>query len=238
MHLPMYEQVSQAKDLAAFRCGLIDFAHDLGFGLFGSVMVFQRDGSRRAAESFGVSNTPEAFHAAAYDPSHAKRDPVRQQLMQTNTPLVYDQEFYVKAGAGDLWDMQAPYGFKTGIAVAVHMPGYRRFFLGVDRDEALPRDAAKLSRMIADLQLLAVHAQEAASRLLVPTGDRLPVPTLLPRQLEVLRLTMDGKSAWVVGNSLGISENTVNYHLKQVFRKLDVSTKHQAVLRAMDLGLL
>ncbi|MCP6151537.1 helix-turn-helix transcriptional regulator, partial [Klebsiella pneumoniae] len=58
------------------------------------------------------------------------------------------------------------------------------------------------------------------------------------RQLEILKLTMEGKSAWVVGTLLGISENTVNYHMKQLFKQLDVSTKQAAVLKAMELGLL
>ena len=42
----------------------------------------------------------------------------------------------------------------------------------------------------------------------------------------------------MVGSLLGISENTVNYHMKQLFKLLDVSTKHHAVLKAMELGLL
>ena len=133
-----------------------------------------------------------------------------------------------------MWEMQAPFGYRTGLAVSVHMPGYRRFLLGVDRNEALPSDPIRLNRMIADLQLLAVHAQDAAARLLVP----LKVPRLPQRQLEILRLTMEGKSAWVVGSLLGISENTVNYHLKQLFKQLDVSNKNHAVLKAMELGLL
>lgn len=234
MNLQRYEQVSQAADFASFRKGLIDFAHDMDFGLIAGVLAIERRGAGEKSEYIPIGNTPAEFLAAASSAENARRDPVHRHVMRNAAPLVYDQRLYVDANAGDLWEMQAPFGYRTGIAVSVHMPGYRRFLLGVDRAEALPTDPVKLSRMLADLQLLAVHAQDAAARLLVPTS----VPRLQPRQLEILRLTMDGKSAWVVGSLLGISENTVNYHMKQLFKQLDVSNKNHAVLKAMELGLL
>lgn len=238
MNLQRYEQVSQASDLTSFRQGLIDFANDLDFGLVVGVLAIEHRGPGSQPEYISVGNTPQQFLEASRNPDNAKRDPVHQRLMRQSTPLIYDQNFYVEANAGDLWEVHAPFGYRTGIAVGVHMPGYRRLLLGVDREKPLPKDPIKLNRMIADLQLLAVHAQDAAARLLVSARKAEVKPKLQPRQLEILKLTMEGKSAWVVGSLLGISENTVNYHLKQLFRQLDVSTKHHAVLKAMELGLL
>lgn len=236
MNLQRYEQVGQAADLASFRQGLIDFANDLDFGLVSGVLAIERRGPKAKTEYFSIGNTPKEFLAAQVDPENAKRDPVHRHVMSNAAPLIYNQRLYTDAGAGDLWETQAPYGYRTGLAVSVHMPGYRRFLLGIDRDKPLPTDPIKVSRMIADLQLLAVHAQDAASRLLIQVK---PSPVRLqPRQLEILKLTMEGKSAWVVGSLLGISENTVNYHLKQLFKVLDVSSKSHAVLKAMELGLL
>jgi DNA-binding CsgD family transcriptional regulator len=236
MNLHRYEQVSQASDLAAFRQGLIDFANDLDFGLVVGVLAIEHRGPAAKTEYISVGNTPQAFVEASKDPEYAKRDPVHQRLMRQSTPLIYDQQLYVESGAGDLWEMIAPFGYRTGVAVGVHMPGYKRLLLGMDREAALPRDPVKLNRLIADLQLLAVHAQDAAARLLVSTREA--IPKLPARQLEILKLSMEGKSAWVVGSLLGISENTVNYHMKQLYRQLGVSTKQQAMLRAMDLGLI
>ncbi len=47
-----------------------------------------------------------------------------------------------------------------------------------------------------------------------------------------------GKTGWEVAVIMNCSEATVNYHLKQVFRKLHVTKKVQAVSRAMALGVL
>jgi LuxR family maltose regulon positive regulatory protein len=41
-----------------------------------------------------------------------------------------------------------------------------------------------------------------------------------------------------IGEHLYLSFNTVKTHIKSIFRKLDVSTRRDAVVRARDLGLL
>ena len=101
-----------------------------------------------------------------------------------------------------------------------------------------PFPSGELTRIVADLQLFAVHAQDAAMRILTPSlvsGDR---PSLTPRELEALRWTMDGKTAWEVANVLGISERTAVLHINNAMHKLDCVNKHQAVLKALRLGLI
>lgn len=61
---------------------------------------------------------------------------------------------------------------------------------------------------------------------------------LSARQLEVLEWMARGKTSWEASVIMRCSEATVNYHLKQVFRKLDVTNKVQAVSRAMAKGML
>jgi DNA-binding CsgD family transcriptional regulator len=68
-----------------------------------------------------------------------------------------------------------------------------------------------------------------------PNGDRRP---LTERELEALRWTMEGKTAWEVGSILGISEQTAVRHLSNATRKLGCVHKHHAVVTAMRLGLL
>jgi DNA-binding CsgD family transcriptional regulator len=92
--------------------------------------------------------------------------------------------------------------------------------------------------MVADLQLFAVHAQDTAMRILLPEPLRPEAPGLTPRELEALRWTMDGKTAWEVGNILGITERTAVLHVSNAMHKLGCSTKHQAVLKALRLGLI
>lgn len=236
MRLQRFLDVSQSCDVETFTRRLIGFAHELDFGIATAVLVTAAPGTDPMVVSVG--NTPDAFREASHNPSDVKRDPVIRRLKALSVPFIYDQDLYVDEGAGDLWEQQAAHGYRTGIAVALHLPGHRHFLLGVNREAELPHEDEKLTRMLADLQFLAVHAQDAAQRLLVPADIDGDAPHLTPREIDILRLTRDGKSAWVAGQILAISEHTVNFHLRNIQRKLNTTSKHQAVLVAMRHGLI
>ena len=238
MLLERYFEVSQAPDVSTFETRLVSFANELDFAHVNGVLVIDPPGPGERPSFITIGNTPDAYLEASRDPTASARDPVNRRLKSLSVPFVYDQALYASSGAGDLWETQAAFGYKTGVAVALHLPDYRHFLLGVDRDDPLPRAAHRLSRLMADLQLLAVHAQDAASRLLAPPSDLGDVPELTRREVEILRWTMEGKTAWAVGTILGVTEGTVNFHLRNIFRKLGASSKHQAVLKALKMRLI
>ena len=60
---------------------------------------------------------------------------------------------------------------------------------------------------------------------------------LSERQLDVLRLLIRGRSNKLISRELELSESTVKTHLAAVFRKLEVNTRTQAVVKAAALGL-
>ncbi|GAB4557351.1 MAG: hypothetical protein Tsb007_16740 [Rhizobacter sp.] len=93
--------------------------------------------------------------------------------------------------------------------------------------------------MTSALHLFAVYAQESAMRVLLPEArQETRLCNLTPRELECLRWTMEGKTAWELGRILGISEQTAVRHLFNASKKLDCVNKHQAVLKALRLKLI
>ena len=167
-----------------------------------------------------------------------RRDPVTQHCKRNSVPIIWNQDTYTTVGQGQKWEEQAHFGYRTGIALALHLPEGRHFFIAVDRDQPLPGSSAEVTRMVADLQLFAVHAQDAALRVLLPPSPQADIPNLTPRELEGLRWTMEGKTAWELGNILGISERTAVLHVNNATHKLGCVNKHQAVLKALRLGLI
>jgi DNA-binding CsgD family transcriptional regulator len=61
---------------------------------------------------------------------------------------------------------------------------------------------------------------------------------LTGRELAVLRLLADGKTAAAIGRTLGISPRTVHVHLTHVYGKLGVHDRLMAVSVARQVGLL
>lgn len=232
-----YLDIGTAGDRATFETRLVRFAQNLDFQIVQAVMMVKQPSQPSVVAR--LSNLPSSFQEASMDEDDSRRDPVLQRLRAASLPFAYDQDTYVRAGAGDLWESQARYGFRTGISMSLHLPGGRQFLFGVDREQPLPADDGELARLMADLQLLAVHAQETAARVMLPRKLRSDDgPRLTPREREVLLWTREGKSAWAIGQILSMSEHTVVFHLRNAMGKLEVSSKHSAVLKAMELGLL
>lgn len=67
--------------------------------------------------------------------------------------------------------------------------------------------------------------------------DRL-IEDLTARERDVLALVADGRANRDIAARLGISEHTVKFHLASLFGKLGVSTRTQAVRRALDWGVI
>lgn len=60
---------------------------------------------------------------------------------------------------------------------------------------------------------------------------------LTPRQVDVLRLLIDGRSNKAIARAMALSPSTVKTHLEAIFRRLNASSRTQAVVAAARLGL-
>ena len=83
--------------------------------------------------------------------------------------------------------------------------------------------------------------QPAVATRLLDRFSRRPAPaqeTLTERELDVLRLLARGSANKEIGAALHISESTVKTHVANIFQKLDVSDRTEAVTAALRRGLL
>ena len=231
-----FSEVLKSRNRDEFRGEIVAFTRRLGFETFSAMVVI--DHLLGEAEFITIDNTPRDYKESFQNPKNGRRDPVMQHCKRQSVPIIWDQTTYVSRGLGDKWEEQARFGISNGVALALHMPEGRHFFIGVERDQPVPTDPGELTRVVADLQLFAVHAQDAALRILLPSPADPTVPSLTPRELEAMRWTMEGKTAWEVGDGLGISERTAVLHDNNATHKLGCVNKHQAVLKALRLGLL
>ncbi|MBL8350679.1 MAG: LuxR family transcriptional regulator [Burkholderiaceae bacterium] len=231
-----FTSVLHAGSRDDFRSEVVRFTQALGFSTVSAMAVVDHSVGR--SEFVAIDNAPPGYAEAINDVPSMRRDPVMQHCRRHSVPIIWDQDTYTSQGLGELWEEQARFGYRTGIAMALHLPEGRHFALGVERDQPLPSDGGELTRLVADLQLFAVHAQDAALRVLSPAPRQPERPSLTPRELEALRWTMEGKTAWEVGAILGISERTAVLHVTNAMHKLDCASKHQAVLKALRLGLI
>ena len=68
--------------------------------------------------------------------------------------------------------------------------------------------------------------------------ERIQSLGLTEREMEVLQLISEGFSNVEIGERLFVSENTIKTHVSNLFVKLDVKRRTQAVTRAKELRII
>jgi NarL family two-component system response regulator LiaR len=84
-------------------------------------------------------------------------------------------------------------------------------------------------------------AQKVFSRLGAAGGERVePVPLveLSDREMEILRMAARGMSNQEIATQLYLSRRTIQAHLANIFDKMDVGSRTEAVLQALRKGWL
>ena len=69
-------------------------------------------------------------------------------------------------------------------------------------------------------------------------AENKPIETLTPRETDVLKLAARGYTNKAIGAQLHLSDRTVQGHLANIYGKLHVATRTEAVMRAVSLGWL
>jgi len=100
-----------------------------------------------------------------------------------------------------------------------------------------------LKSMPQDELLTVIRSVHAGKRHVPPEvaavlAEHLGEEDLTPRELQVLQLIRDGSKNKQIADQLSISENTVNFHIKNIVDKLGANDRTHAVTIALRRGLL
>jgi len=104
--------------------------------------------------------------------------------------------------------------------------------------EEVPEYIIEAVRGVAHGQAGWVSRKVAALLSQILLKDKEDGTALTTRELEVLRLVVDGKTNDQIGVSLGISVKTVENHLHAIFRKMGVISRVEAAVMAVRESLI
>ncbi len=88
-----------------------------------------------------------------------------------------------------------------------------------------------------------VECQNAILEVVVPQlnrvlNDKSETVSLTVREKEILVWVKEGKNNWEIASILEITQDTVKFHLKNIFQKLNVANRSQAIMAALEHNLI
>lgn len=135
-----------------------------------------------------------------------------------------------------LWDAARDHGLRKGISQCLMLPNHALGFLSVSRSSLLgkmmPDDEIELRlQTLVQLSLLALTRLEDQMVLT-------PEMRFSKREREILKWTAEGKTSAEIAMILSISENTVNFHQKNMQKKFNAPNKTQIACYAAATGMI
>lgn len=230
-------EMLHSQSVKEFSKRLFTFTENLGFSTVAAMVI--TDHSPTLTEFQTVTNAPAAYLGEFENLELGRIDPVSQHCKRSNAPIVWGRRTYAAPREQELWQRQAEFGIRSGVAVAMHPGKCRHFMFGADWNYDNCASVPHFRRLSQDLLEFAAHAQAAAFELSQPAPSLPDSSQLLSRrELDALSRSMDGHTSFEIGAALSISERHATLLLQRAMKALGCATKYEAVLRAIRLGLI
>jgi DNA-binding CsgD family transcriptional regulator len=226
LHAPV---TSSTEDIGAF---LELIANQTGFS--GYRMSFVAKDRARDIVDVNNQSAQWAEESQSFSDAVVEADPIWSHLSVKSSPLLWGRQQYKNVGLDPFYSAVKSHGMASGMCMSVRASNGDLAALGFTSESERRIDTVNIEEYGA-LSLAVAKLLDEFSAKIVVTDE---APKLSPKELAVIRWSAQGKTAWEVGGILGISKDTVEFHLKNIKHKLKATNKHHALILASRAGLL
>jgi DNA-binding CsgD family transcriptional regulator len=137
----------------------------------------------------------------------------------------------------------ARFGMRSGFAVSFRDASDTRVVVALDSTIS-PISEARCASVVGRLGNLMLLAAALHERVLRPRCNMLAdvapgdAHGLTHREGQCLRMAANGLTSGDIGGKLGIAERTVNFHMRNVLRKMEALNRPEAIAKALARGVL
>ncbi|POT59424.1 transcriptional regulator SdiA [Citrobacter amalonaticus] len=181
------------------------------------------------------STYPDAWIAHYQAENYFTIDPVLKPENFRQGHLPWNDALFSEAQV--MWDAARAHGLRKGVTQCVMLANRAQGFLSVSRAGTQSRMPFTPDEVELRLQLL---VRESLAVLLRLEDDMVMTPEMRfsKREKEILKWTAEGKTSSEIAMILSISENTVNFHQKNMQKKFNAPNKTQIACYAAATGLI
>ena len=161
-------------------------------------------------------------------------DPVMRHVARTGIPLAWDMDQLCRDVPTQFYRGLKESGIRTGLSIAARS---KQNFSRIDF-YSMGNASFSGQQQRNHLLLFSCYLNEAARTLWLRQHPKADTPVLTSRERQCLRWSASGKTSNEIGSILGISQNTVYFHLKKAASKFQVYGTRHAISRAIEMGLI
>jgi|GEM_PF-1539707 len=226
------QRIQQSKDSSSAFSIWLEGLED--FGLDHAVLGYVVPGREPGKDQYFATNYNAEWLAHYADQHYGRADVTLLMAEQGGGPFSWSEALRsteLSPFQKRIYGEASEFGLRSGISSALmSAPGYSAVYSVASSEPNI--DCARI--------LAEVHARTAVlhkSFMDHLSIELAPAQPLSPREQEVLTQWARGKTAWEISQLLGVSQDTVKFHLKNCYTKLGAYGRI-AIVKALYLGLI
>jgi len=239
------ESVSRFADLFSYtreedwRAQLLKISNDMGFESTLLAIIPAPKAQLEAAVAFLQTNYSPAWRTKYDNEEMEQVDPTVSHCATKSTPLIWSPEIFLQRRQKEVYEEACGYGLRSGVTLPIHgVNGEVGMLCCVSDTRPDENFVSNALHNMATLSLLRDFICETAVQFMTQPAKVEPMVTLTPRELECIKWSAAGKSSWDIAHILNCSEAAVNFHFSNIRRKFNTPSRHQAVVRAIRMGII
>lgn len=183
-----------------------------------------------ATKNWSATTYPSEWQKLYAAKAYLSRNPVRRHAEISSTPFLWSAlEKSLPASECELFRDCRDCGMTDGFVVPVRGAWGQVVAIGFACQSLEAMDNPGKSGLI----LLAYKLHHHFDRLKSPARQQITA-----REVQVLEQLAQGRNNPEIADRLAISDNAVEWHLKNIYRKLEVANRTSAVIKAIQNGIL
>ena len=186
---------------------------------------------------FVITNYPREWMERYRDQSYIKIDPAVQRMMSAIGPFTLPADESEAPGAGEFLSDARKHGLDGGFCVPLHGPNGAHAAMTL-AGGTVPPQGSEQDKLFADSLLFGLRVFDGVLKIVANHSKARRAGDLSERQRDVLTAIAEGRTVDEIMELFELGRGRVKDLLTQSVAKMGVTTREQAIVRALASGLI
>jgi len=229
--ITVISDIGKSQSLEDILLHLSGFSKQMGFTYAGIGQIINPAILGRPICEFGISDFPDDFQQQWLNKGYIMHDPVLRYALSCRSAFTWREAYdYATRYGRQIIDEARDFGLRDGVAIPVMVGRYPTGLVSLVHPDPKFSD-----ELMARIELVCIHSYTQMLRVINAEEEDRTI-ALSVREIDVLHYVAAGKTNWEVGKILGIGEDTIKMHMKNITKKLDAANRAHSVSIGIRMG--